>query len=748
MKYKSVKFQILRWLFHLTFFTIILHAESLPDFREINGIVMDKDLETPLPDVNILAITGQDTTGYTTDNGGRFSASISTTKPTSLSFSHIGYESSTQIITSSEQLTILLIRKPVQVPVISVVGASSLSNLQVKSSVFKIDQETIEKRGFRNLEQSLLSESSVVIQRNWEGRETVSIRGSNSNEVGVFVDGVLMNAPFNGIADLSGINLYDISDLEVVKGGGSNLFGMGFFGGIINMKTKFPDRNGFSARYGGSTVFSNDRDQFQHFNIVLKRIAFTFRNMFRTQPLTPNNLYTNHYRTAGITTTLPTGKLNLKWFDQTYRVDSQYSNPFVVDSTTHISLQYLGDIPYLGNDWQTQLTMRSDRSSDNYWEVAGMNQLTKDRTQHWTIMKGFDKGGFSTIFLAEKDNKYFKGTSEFDIDDVYHRETSMDIDQFNSAFAFTVKFITGDLANLIDQVTIEAGLRYEDSDIELFKTDDHQISGGYSNSRIDTTLKSMTRTLTSRKIGMNMEGRQSRLSYNLFTNMGKDMRSPLLEDIYNIEATPIVAYQGNTLIPEILTNFELGYQFIWYRDDALGSEISFSGNIFNNQFLNKTYYEYVVASPPIPVQTDEAKINGHNVRISWGIFDKFLEVSYDETRLDINDTRSFPAKPSYRQTADLALNWKIFSLNYQHFVEGEQYLPGTTLNYLTRRENAHLSAGAKMMFSDLKITLTYRLENLMSKKGELADDFMLYLPANYFLGYNEYVSLQVTYPAR
>ena len=135
MKYKSVKFQILRWLFHLTFFTIILHAESLPDFREINGIVMDKDLETPLPDVNILAITGQDTTGYTTDNGGRFSASISTTKPTSLSFSHIGYESSTQIITSSEQLTILLIRKPVQVPVISVVGASSLSNLQVKSSV-------------------------------------------------------------------------------------------------------------------------------------------------------------------------------------------------------------------------------------------------------------------------------------------------------------------------------------------------------------------------------------------------------------------------------------------------------------------------------------------------------------------------------------------------------------------------------------------------------------------------------------
>lgn len=81
-------------------------------------------------------------------------------------------------------------------------------------------------------------------------------------------------------------------------------------------------------------------------------------------------------------------------------------------------------------------------------------------------------------------------------------------------------------------------------------------------------------------------------------------------------------------------------------------------------------------------------------------------------------------------------------------MEGEQYLPGTTLNYLTRRENAHLSAGAKMVFSDLKITLTYRLENLMSEKGELADDSMLYLPANYFLRYNEYVSLQVTYPAR
>ncbi|MFQ6610458.1 MAG: TonB-dependent receptor plug domain-containing protein, partial [Fidelibacterota bacterium] len=495
-----------RWIFlllTLAFFQLGVSTES----NKIEGLVVDAETTTPLPDVNILAVSVRDTSGTTTDNGGRFILKFSGTRPSELIFSHIGYETLVYPIGSNPDIEIFLVRKSVQIPVISVVGAGSRSNLQVTSSVFKLDEATIEERGFRNLEQSLLSESSITIQRNTDGRETVSIRGSNSCEVGVFVDGVLMNAPFDGVADLSSVNIYDMTDLEVVKGGGSNLFGMGFFGGVINMKSKTPDRNGFGARYAGSTVFSSDRDQYQYINILIDDFSFSFRNLLRSQPLTPENLYSNQYQTAGMTARVPTGKIHFKWFGQVYQIESQNFNPFLMDSTSYFSAQYLGTIPYIGQDWQAQWTTRKDQNSDSFWETAGMNQHTSDVTQIITLMKGFDHSGFSTVFLAEQNSQYFKGSSEFHIDDIYDRQTIMDIDQLNSAGAITTKFITGDLASLVNQITMEAGLRFERSDIDLFKTDNHQISSGYSPSRIDTLQKSITRTLSSRKIGMNLEGR-------------------------------------------------------------------------------------------------------------------------------------------------------------------------------------------------------------------------------------------------
>jgi len=79
---------------------------------------------------------------------------------------------------------------------------------------------------------------------------TISIRGSNSNQVLVLVDGQRISSPaFFGGTDLSKFPVAEIARIEVIRGPVSSLYGSESIGGVINIITKRPDGNG-----GGTDV--------------------------------------------------------------------------------------------------------------------------------------------------------------------------------------------------------------------------------------------------------------------------------------------------------------------------------------------------------------------------------------------------------------------------------------------------------------------------------------------------------------
>ena len=69
------------------------------------------------------------------------------------------------------------------------------------------------------------------------------IRGMESNEAVVMVNGISLNSPSLGEADVGGILLNNIERVEVVKGSGSLLYGSGAMAGTINVITKSPSRD-------------------------------------------------------------------------------------------------------------------------------------------------------------------------------------------------------------------------------------------------------------------------------------------------------------------------------------------------------------------------------------------------------------------------------------------------------------------------------------------------------------------------
>ena len=81
-----------------------------------------------------------------------------------------------------------------------------------------------------------------VTNRGGEGEfSTVSIRGSSSEEVAVFLDGVRLNTTVGGTVDFSSIPIDSIERIEVIRGNASARFGTGAMGGVVNIITKKAD---------------------------------------------------------------------------------------------------------------------------------------------------------------------------------------------------------------------------------------------------------------------------------------------------------------------------------------------------------------------------------------------------------------------------------------------------------------------------------------------------------------------------
>lgn len=82
------------------------------------------------------------------------------------------------------------------------------------------------------------------------GYTTVTVRGSTAAQVGVFVDGVLVNLGGDAAVDLSTIPVKNVERIEVYRGYIPARFGGTYMGGVINIVTKRPERADVSASVG------------------------------------------------------------------------------------------------------------------------------------------------------------------------------------------------------------------------------------------------------------------------------------------------------------------------------------------------------------------------------------------------------------------------------------------------------------------------------------------------------------------
>lgn len=67
---------------------------------------------------------------------------------------------------------------------------------------------------------------------------TINIRGSNSKQVNVYLDGVLLNGAFGGAVDLSQFALDNVEEIQIYRGNAPVTLGFSGIGGAVNIKTR------------------------------------------------------------------------------------------------------------------------------------------------------------------------------------------------------------------------------------------------------------------------------------------------------------------------------------------------------------------------------------------------------------------------------------------------------------------------------------------------------------------------------
>jgi vitamin B12 transporter len=166
----------------------------------------------------------------------------------------------------------------IQLPPVTVTATQVPTLLpDVPAGVAVITQSEIQARGYTTLSQALSAVPGLgVVQSGGAGgQSSVFIRGTNSEDVLVLIDGVPANDPSiaNGAFNFGEDTLDDIARIEVVRGPMSGIYGSSAIGGVINLITLQGEdaphasielAGGFPAQAQGSATISGVTGKFDY----------------------------------------------------------------------------------------------------------------------------------------------------------------------------------------------------------------------------------------------------------------------------------------------------------------------------------------------------------------------------------------------------------------------------------------------------------------------------------------------------
>jgi iron complex outermembrane receptor protein len=281
-------------------YTISLFLIILPFQAQINGIVTDKENGNALYGVKIYASNGQKALS---DFEGKFQLDVKSF-PITLVFNLLEYKTDTLLVTGSGSISLAmrLTEKTEQTVVVSAnKRAQKIEEIPISLEVIK--PRLIENKGMVNLEQAVEQTPGVFTM---DGQ--VSIRGGSGfaygagSRVMMLWNGLPLLSGYAGDAQWNAIPIEQASQVEVIKGASSVLYGSGALNGVIALSEKEPGLTPETKIKVQAGIYDNPRrnsmkwwgkDSAQRFNPMNQQVEVYRAQMFKRTGYTMSTVFYN-----------------------------------------------------------------------------------------------------------------------------------------------------------------------------------------------------------------------------------------------------------------------------------------------------------------------------------------------------------------------------------------------------------------------------------------------------------------------
>ena len=117
---------------------------------------------------------------------------------------------------------------------------------EVPSSISVITAKDMEKKNIHTVRDAIGQMPGLYINRKGDSSE-INLRGFDTTNILVLVDGVQMNSTYNSSVNLNDIPVDNIERVEVLRGAASSIYGGHAVGGVVNITTKEAKEEGTTA---------------------------------------------------------------------------------------------------------------------------------------------------------------------------------------------------------------------------------------------------------------------------------------------------------------------------------------------------------------------------------------------------------------------------------------------------------------------------------------------------------------------
>lgn len=207
--------------------------------EDFEGRVVDADTGIPIEGASVYLLVNR--TGGITDSQGRFSLAPPETGADTLRVRRLDYRSADIPVPVPGTVEVRLAPElhVIDAVVIRAVRPQDLPpHERTSSSVGVVTKAEIPDRA-ATVDEVLDSQAGIDIRSlgGTGASSEISIRGSTTEQVAVYVDGVPLTAGGSGLSGLSFVPMSQVESIEIYRGSSPGMFGNGALGGIVSIST-------------------------------------------------------------------------------------------------------------------------------------------------------------------------------------------------------------------------------------------------------------------------------------------------------------------------------------------------------------------------------------------------------------------------------------------------------------------------------------------------------------------------------